>query len=66
MQRNPRLAEIAVILTLGASRVGAQEQPRVALDLGYHPLKRRSRFSRSSSNATLLTRLVRRSLMSVI
>ena len=35
MHWTPKLAEIAVIVALGASRVGAQEQLRVALDLGY-------------------------------
>jgi opacity protein-like surface antigen len=34
---NPKLAKIALLLALGASRVDAQEQPRVALDLGYPP-----------------------------
>lgn len=37
MHCNPTLAKLAVILALGASRVGAQEQGRVALDLGYPP-----------------------------
>ena len=37
MRWNPTLAELTVILALGASRVGAQEQGRVALDLGYPP-----------------------------
>ena len=32
-----KLAQIAAILAFGASRVGAQEQGRVALDLGYPP-----------------------------
>ena len=37
MHWNRRLPEIAVILALCASRVGAQEHERVALDLGYPP-----------------------------
>lgn len=37
MHWNPKLAQIVVILWLGASGAGAQEHGRVAVDLGYPP-----------------------------